>query len=82
MRGPVDPVTARKGTYIESFGIGEFAQMEGYAVHLEMAAEQNGIKGEFVYTRIPKWGKKSKHDTWQIFLMPEGWDDDGSETLP
>jgi hypothetical protein len=69
MRGPVDPVTARKGTYIESFGIGEFA-------------EQNGIKGEFVYTRIPKWGKKSKHDTWQIFLMPEGWDDDGSETLP
>ena len=77
MRGPVDPVTARKGTFIASFGLYEFTQMEGYAVHLEIAAEQNGICGEFVYTRIPKWGKKTQNDTWQIFLMPEGWDSDG-----
>lgn len=81
MRGPVDPVKARKGTFIKSFALNEFTQLEGYAVQLEMAAERNGISGEFVYTRIPKWGVNEANDTWQIFLMPEGWDD-GREAVP
>ena len=79
MIGPVNPVEARKGTFIVSFPIDQFTQLEGYMVHVEMAAERNGIRGTFVYTRIAMWSKKNRNDTWQAFLMPEGWVWDGKE---
>jgi hypothetical protein len=73
MIGPIDPVEARKGTFIVSFPLDQLTQLEGYMVHVEIAAERNGIEGIFVYTRMARWGKKSRNDTWQAFLMPPGW---------
>lgn len=81
MVGPVNPVEARKGTFIISFPLDQLTQLEGYMVQVELAAKRNGIKGTFVYTRMAQWGKKSRNDTWQAFLMPEGWVWDG-ETVP
>lgn len=74
IRGPVDPKVARRGTFIISFPLGELELMKIYADQLKQAAARNEVHGEFVYTRIAMWSKGSENDTWQIFLMPEGWD--------
>ena len=62
-----DPITARTGTFLKSFDIGEYKNMLVYCEQTEKAMKRNNIPGEIVFTKI--LAKKGKNDTWQVFLL-------------
>jgi len=57
IRGPVDPVYARTGTFLRSFPISEFKSMLLYAGATKLAMVRHGIRGELVFTRMENWGE-------------------------
>jgi hypothetical protein len=63
----VEPVVARKGTFIKSFRAGQYQEMLNYGYETEMAMFRNRIMGALVFTQMTR-----KANTWQIFLLPEG----------
>jgi hypothetical protein len=78
----VDPVEARKGTFLESFdhASGDLSDKAPDAVIAYCKAAEASMKqlnklehlhvrGEIVYTQIPSWGKRKGHQ-WQVFLLP------------
>jgi hypothetical protein len=65
----VNPGTARRGEFLDSFPIGEKSRMEAFCRDTERAMRRHGITGrEVVYTMIiTRWGKRGA--TWQVFLL-------------
>lgn len=66
----VDPVEARTGDYIDTWDINQYDVMIRAGEGLERTLKQAGNTRELVFTRINKWSKSRRNDTWQIFLLP------------
>lgn len=64
----VDPVEARKGTFLKTFAIGEMKEMLAYCGQTRIAMARHDVHGELVFTRMNRWGKQG--DSWQVFLLP------------
>lgn len=66
----VEPIEARTGDYIDTWDINQYDVMIRAGAGLEKTLRSMGNTRELVYTRISKWGKSRRGDTWQIFLLP------------
>ena len=74
--GPVDPRSARaSGYFLKSFEMGQFADMLKYCGQTKLTMVKHGVTGELVFSKVNMWGRGRKHDTWQVFLMPEEWEE-------
>ena len=74
MASQVDPITARKGTFIDSFAYSQKAEMlrtvdSLQKVMRQLARRTETPEREIVYTFIKPWGHAERLGTWQIFLL-------------
>jgi hypothetical protein len=67
----VDPVTARKGTFVQSFDRPE--ELEFWSPRLEKLKQGRAARGELVYAIVQLGAKVGKPAaaSWQVFLLAD-----------